>query len=156
MLILGRGALEGGWSGCVVRSMCREWGALLAPTAVRMSWWIPHARSFGAPWRRVEHSGGASRTQDSMCFPPLGLVYPDQNLRTCFLCPVLARELFLSSNQCHGFVHWRNGASHGSWQAAMDGRVGSGALLGLLCDLGQTVYLWKSRSDVGEWCTTQK
>lgn len=41
---------------------------------------------------------------DSMCFTPLGLVTPDQNLRTCFVARSLPRT-FSSSNQCHGFVH---------------------------------------------------
>lgn len=69
-LIPGRGALEGGCSGCVVRSMCRgEWETLRAPTAVRMSWWIPRARSFGAPWRRVARSVGAGTPRPGLSRP---------------------------------------------------------------------------------------
>lgn len=73
---------------------------------------------------------------------------------SCFLPRSLPRT-FSSSNQCHGFVHWRNQGSRGSWHAAMDlgeapgeGKVGRNALLGLLCDLGQMVYLWESQYDV--------
>lgn len=103
------------------------------------------------------------RMQDSLSFTALiGLVGPDQNLRSCFLPRSLPRT-FASSNQCRGFVHWRNQGSQGSWQAAMDlgearenGREGSSALLDLLCDLGRMVYLWESQLGVGDWCITQE
>lgn len=92
------------------------------------------------------------RMQDSLSFVPrMGLIFSDQTLRSCFLPRSLPRT-FSSSNQCHGFVHWRNQYSQGSWPAAMDlrqaqekGRVGSSALLDLLCDLGQMVDLWESQ-----------
>lgn len=90
------------------------------------------------------------RTQDSLSFAPLmGLIFSDQTLRSCFLPGSLPRTFSSSS---HGFVHWRNQYSQGSWPAAMGlgeaqekGRVGSSALLDLLCDLGQMVDLWESQ-----------
>lgn len=103
---------------------------LVDPTCSEL--WCPLVQS-GAQWG----GGGAGWI---LCFTPLGLAYPDLNLQTHFVLRSLPRT-FSSSNQRHGFVHWRNGGSQGSWQAAMDGRVGSGALLGLLCNLGHMVYL---------------
>lgn len=127
----------------MVRSECREGvgdpafprrseDELVDPTCSEL--WCPLVQS-GA------QSGVLARL--SVLYTPLGLASPDQNLRTCFVLLSLPRT-FSSSNRCHGFVHRRNGGSQGSWQAAKDGRWGSGALLGLLCDLGHMVYLWES------------
>lgn len=112
-------------SGCAVRSMSRAWGTLLAPAAMRMNWRIPRACVRGGALEPpgAERSAvgvlALRRTQDSLSFAPLmGLIFSDQTLRSCFLPRSLPRT-FSSSNQCRGFVHWRNQDSQGSWPAAM-------------------------------------
>lgn len=143
-------------SGCAVRSLSRAWGTLLAPAAMRMNWRIPRECAVEL-WSPLAQSGAQwgcwhSTERRTLCpLHPLCLIFSDQTLRSCFLPHSLPRT-FSSSNQCHGFVHWRNQYSQGSWPAAMDlgeaqekGRVGSSALLDLLCDLGQMVDLWESQ-----------
>lgn len=127
------------------------------PTCAEL--WSPLVQS-AAQWG-CWHSAGC-RTHCPLHPSPAWSIQTRICARSCFLPRSLPRT-FSSSNQCHGFVHRRNQGSQGSWQSDMDlgearenGRVNSRALLGLLCDLGQMVYLWESQCDVGEWYSTQE
>ncbi|MEJ1270091.1 synaptotagmin II [Cricetulus griseus] len=77
------------------------------------------------------------RMQDSLSFTALiGLVGPDQNLRSCFLPRSLPRT-FASSNQCRGFVHWRNQGSQGKGLVVLCPKVPRQDTDMLLCHDGQ-------------------
>lgn len=117
---------------------------LVDPTCSEL--WSPLAQS-GAQW-------GAGRTQDSnvLYTPRPGLSRPES--ADIFSAPFSPENFFiyhpepwLCALEEWGFsriVASSQGRESGQWLS-----------LGLLCDLGQLVYLWEFQSDVGEWCTTQ-